>query len=104
MYTVPDLRNRILTRPRLRYDAETKTWTCSTYWGCFRANGITKEEAWAAWKVKDQRTHRVPRLGIQNKRRTLSWFRQGCFLINSWIGDKVIFGYDPTTDELILKG
>jgi hypothetical protein len=103
-HPIPNLRERIIVRPRLKFDLVAQLWVCYTYYGSFKASGETPQAAWEAWKVRDQRVSRVSRVGRWNRQGCMSWFRDGCFIINSWIGNQVIFGYDPTTDELILKG
>jgi hypothetical protein len=112
-YAIPSLRERIEVRPHMWRDGGL--WYCArrpygpgTHVESIKGIGETKHEAWAQWKVKDQRRWRLPRAGRQNKQSARSWFFEGCFYISSytWIeGHRVIQqGYDPTTDELIYRG
>jgi hypothetical protein len=43
---------------------------------------------------------------VQNKRSAREWFREGCYYAHytQVNGHYARWGYDPTTDELILKG
>jgi hypothetical protein len=71
--------------------------------------GNTPYLAYLDWKIREQRRTRMPRAGIWNKKSCVRWFREGCWVMRSYIGRikgpaMQIFGYDPSTDELILRG
>lgn len=104
MRNISNLRERIAVRPHLRYHGIFKQWHCSSHHGSLVGRGSTAEAAWKDWKIRSQRFSRIPRKGVINRRDCMDWFRHGCFSVNALIGNKIQYGYDPITDELILQG
>jgi hypothetical protein len=114
-HPIPNHRDRLEVRPHLWKNEKGDGWYCARKpaghsYPEYSINGMapTALEAWARWKIRDQRRVRIPRAGIQNKRDTRNWFFDGCFYISSYISHegvlRIIHGYDPITDELILRG
>lgn len=90
-------------KPKLVWQSESQQWKCHDD-HYMVGHGVTKEEAYEDWRVKEQRRARIPRRGMWNLQGCRRWFKEGCWRIRSYIGHLHIVGYDPTTDELILRG
>lgn len=66
--------------------------------------GVTPKAAYDSWKQKDVLRSRTPRHMIWNRIECRRWYYEGCPPINVNVFGKHIVGYDPSTDELILRG
>lgn len=66
--------------------------------------GKTPDMAYAHWFVRHNTITRIPRKGVWNKRDTMAWWSRGCPYSNTFIQLKHLVAYDPSTDELILRG
>lgn len=109
--TIPCLRERIEVRPHIWQEAGKFLCARKEFKHPERrvmGEGLTALDAWVSWKIKDQRRTRIPRAGVQNKRDTMRWFKEGAYWCSHYVHHRGqalhFFGYDPTTDEIILRG
>lgn len=66
--------------------------------------GETPLLAFVDWEHRMDLRSRVARRGVWNMQSCRQWFNAGCKAIRVYLGHRQIFGYDPKTDELILRG
>lgn len=70
--------------------------------------GSSMEEAYWDWYHRHHRRVRIPRVGHADLETCKSWYAQGCPPIEMFAevrGQNLnVFSYDPSTDELILRG
>lgn len=90
-------------KPHIFFSEEKKEWICHD--DCFIVGyGITPESAYINWKSKESRRTRLSRRFMWNLRDCFNWYLKGCKTIRFYIGNLQIVGYDPTHDELIMRG
>jgi hypothetical protein len=99
------------TKPRIKFVSKGLGWLChDNYLIC--AYGYSPYMAYLTWAIRESQRNRVPRRGSWNKKSCMDWYRQGCKTIHFYYTatlngsrrPRQIFGYDPSTDELILRG
>lgn len=91
--------------------------TLFTGWSCHddyytTGFGRTPALAYLDWMQRHLTVTRIPRtiinngskVGYWNRKAAYRWWAEGCKPIRSYIGRRQIIGYDPATDELILRG
>jgi len=100
---------KLPAKPTIQKNPHGEGWRCHDDFYIF-GHGYTPYLAYVDWKIREQKRTRVPRAGVWNKKSCMQWFREGCWVMRSYLGQvggapsKQFFGYDPSTDELILRG
>ena len=94
-------------KPHLKFDSARQEWVCHDDYYIF-GFGVTFKEAYLNWEEKSKRLTAIPRKYYRNIRSCMAWWTNGCKRIRTCIaidGEwRYIWGYSPTTDELILRG
>lgn len=94
-------------KPHLKFNSERREWVCHDDYYVF-GFGATFKEAYLNWDKKSKRFVAIPRKSIWNIESCTEWWLAGCQRIRIGInieGEcRFFWGYDPTTDQLILRG
>lgn len=96
-----------IQKPHLKYDSDRQQWICHDDYYVF-GYGASVKEAYLNWGKKSKRLVIIPRKSIWNIQSCMEWWLAGCQRMRTGVdieGEcRWIWGYSPTTDELILRG
>jgi len=91
-------------KPRIQFCTLTNQWVCHINWR-LATYGYSPNNAYVLWLERKNTITHVPRAGIWNRKDVNHWyFEEACKPINYYLDNKLIIGYHPPTDQLILQG